>query len=414
MRGWNTLNRGCDNAAKQLAALISVRVTSVDLLQKECRVFPNGEACLCCANCDKCAGATRKMETCDYLNLCLYGLNEAYRWGGKYVYYCPAGMIFTASSVLGENGRLSYGIVAGPIRMGIPEDFEAADDTAQSASLKLPLFSTAQVGDLAELMGTITTGISGQPHSLAGTAIYEQDKILKTLYSVSREFTGADRYPIDTERRLLELIRQKDKKGSQELLNELLGHIYYAAEYDLGIMKARALELAVVISRATIEAGADINEIFVFSESFFNEIDNLASVEDVGAWLSALLHRFIDYSFNFSAIKHSDVVFKAAEYVKRHYAEKISLDGIAAYVSLSKSYLSRVFKEETGESLTAYINRIRIDRAKLMLLDEDCSLADAAARCGFEDQSYFTKVFKRLSGSSPKRYREGRGNRSLK
>ena len=175
-------------------------------------------------------------------------------------------------------------------------------------------------------------------------------------------------------------------------------------------MKARALELAVVISRATIEAGADLNEIFVCNESFIRELEKLSSVEDIGAWLSALLHRFIDYSFDFSHIKHSDVVFKVAEYVKNRFAEKLSLDEIAEHVSLSKSYLSRIFKEETGESLSSYINKVRIDKAKLMLLDNGCALVNVASLCGFEDQSYFTKVFKRLVGVSPKRYRESRGN----
>ena len=133
-------------------------------------------------------------------------------------------------------------------------------------------------------------------------------------------------------------------------------------------------------------------------------------MEEIGVWLSALLHRFIDYSFDFSHIKHSDVVFKASEYVKDHYAEKISLEDAAAYVALSKSYLSRIFKEETGESFSAYINKVRIDKAKLMLLDNGTPLVEVASECGFEDQSYFTKVFKRLVGVSPKRYRESRGN----
>ena len=260
-------------------------------------------------------------------------------------------------------------------------------------------------------MALLTAGISGRAHSFAGSAVYEQEKVLGELYSARQQFEESGYcYPIDAEKKLQALIYRRDKKGSQELLNQLLGHIYFVAEYDLDTMKARALELAVVISRATIEAGADLNEIFVCNESFIRELEKLSSVEDIGAWLSALLHRFIDYSFDFSHIKHSDVVFKVAEYVKNRFAEKLSLDEIAEHVSLSKSYLSRIFKEETGESLSSYINKVRIDKAKLMLLDNGCPLVDVASLCGFEDQSYFTKVFKRLVGVSPKRYRESRGN----
>lgn len=391
----------CISCAKHLAGLVQVPVSCLDVLQRAYRSKPRDEDSFC-TYCHR--------ENCTALNTCLYGCHEAYRWNGKYIYYCPMGMIFVASSISDEYGRLSAGLVAGPILMGEPEDFTEKGIFDGRLNI-LPVFSTGRVNDLAEMMALLTAGISGRAHSLAGSAVYEQEKVLGELYSARQQFEKPGYcYPIDTEKKLQALIYRRDKKGSQELLNQLLGHIYFVAEYDLTTMKARALELAVIISRATIEAGADLNEIFVCNESFIRELQTLSSVEDIGAWLSALLHRFIDYSFDFSQIKHSDIVFKVAEYVKNHFAEKITLDEIAEYVSLSKSYLSRIYKEETGESLSVYINKVRIDKAKLMLLDQNCALVDVASLSGFEDQSYFTKVFKRLVGVSPKKYRESRGN----
>lgn len=392
----------CISCAEHLAGLAQVQVFCLDVLQKRYLGKPPGENTFC-FYCHR--------EGCEPLNTCLYGCHEAYRWNGKYIYYCPMGMIFVASSVSDEQGKMVAGLVAGPLLMGEPEDFPLQDGIFAGRLELLPVFSTRRVNDLAETMALLTAGISGRAHSFAGSAVYEQEKVLGELYSARQHFEEPGYcYPIDAEKKLQALIYRRDKKGSQELLNQLLGHIYFVAEYDLDTMKARALELAVVISRATIEAGADLNEIFVCNESFIRELEKLSSVEDIGAWLSALLHRFIDYSFDFSHIKHSDVVFKVAEYVKNRFAEKLSLDEIAEYVSLSKSYLSRIFKEETGESLSSYINKVRIDKAKLMLLDNGCPLVDVASLCGFEDQSYFTKVFKRLVGVSPKRYRESRGN----
>lgn len=394
----------CIACAKHLSGLAMVQAAAVDVTQKRFFEPPlkGGEGRWFCYYCHK--------EGCDPLNICLYGCNEAYRWNGKYIYYCPMGMIFAASSVSDEQGRLTAGLVAGPMLMGEPEDYAGEGGIFADAVKMLPVFSTGRVSDLAEIMSLLTSGISGRAHSFAGTVVYEQEKVLNELYSAGKKLDGDYRYPIDAEKKLQELIYHKDKKGSQQLLNQLLGHIYFVAEYDVDVMKARALELAVIISRATIEAGADLNEIFVCNQSFLKEIEQLSSVEEIGVWLSALLHRFIDYSFDFSHIKHSDVVFKASEYVKDHYAEKISLEDAAAYVALSKSYLSRIFKEETGESFSAYINKVRIDKAKLMLLDNGTPLVEVASECGFEDQSYFTKVFKRLVGVSPKRYRESRGN----
>lgn len=103
--------------------------------------------------------------------------------------------------------------------------------------------------------------------------------------------------------------------------------------------------------------------------------------------------------------KHADVVYKIMRYIRGNYHRKITLDDIACQVYLSRSYISSLFKEETGSSLTAYINHVRIEQSKRLLADDSISLVDIAGMCGFEDQSYFTKVFKRETGMPPNRYR---------
>ena len=87
----------------------------------------------------------------------------------------------------------------------------------------------------------------------------------------------------------------------------------------------------------------------------------------------------------------------------------MSLEEIAASTYLSKTYLSSLFKKETGYSISEYINIVRIERSKSLLLEENISIIDIANLCGFEDQSYFTKVFKHIVGITPKKYRENRG-----
>ena len=93
-------------------------------------------------------------------------------------------------------------------------------------------------------------------------------------------------------------------------------------------------------------------------------------------------------------------------YIDVHIYEKITLDDIAEQVYMSKSHVSKIFNEEMGVSLTAFINGIRVEKAKILLSDASLSVADIAQLTGFEDQSYFTKQFKLLTGLSPKKYRE--------
>ena len=113
--------------------------------------------------------------------------------------------------------------------------------------------------------------------------------------------------------------------------------------------------------------------------------------------------------FEFNDVKHADIIYKITAYVKSNYMKKITLEDIADHVFLSKTYLSRIFKEEMKVTLSKYINKIRIDKSKLLLLDSSLSLADVANLTGFDDQSYYSKTFRNITGMSPGRYREKHG-----
>ena len=87
--------------------------------------------------------------------------------------------------------------------------------------------------------------------------------------------------------------------------------------------------------------------------------------------------------------------------------DQARLEEMARRVYLSPSYFSRVFRQETGETFSGYLNRLRIERSKELLRHKELRLTDIAQKVGFEDQSYFTKVFKKLEGVTPLRYRSG-------
>jgi AraC-like DNA-binding protein len=79
---------------------------------------------------------------------------------------------------------------------------------------------------------------------------------------------------------------------------------------------------------------------------------------------------------------------------------------VADVSGLSAPYFSTVFKEEMGENLSNYLNRLRVDRAAKLLIETDLSLSEIAGSCGFEDQSWFSKIFKSYTGLSPGKYRD--------
>ena len=344
--------------------------------------------------CERCSNYNQMRQ-----NTHCYGCSEAYRWNGRYVYYCPLGLVFAASSVSDETGELAGGLIAGPIIMGSRQDTLQELPCGEMASEipQLPEMTTRQVTDLSEILAAVTSCISGVPHSKAGSFVYEQERLLNSIYDVKERYVsggGETAYPIESEKKLQALIRSRDKAGSRELLNKLLGEIFFFSNFNLEEIKARVMELLVLISRASIDAGADVQEIFGFNNEYLQKIEKFSSVDELSVWLTGIMHRFID---------------KTMEYVRANFDKKLSLDEIAKNAFLSKAYLSSIFKEEIGESLTNYINRVRIEKSKVLLLDKEISLIDIANLCGFEDQSYFTRVFKKMVGVSPKKYRDSRG-----
>lgn len=98
---------------------------------------------------------------------------------------------------------------------------------------------------------------------------------------------------------------------------------------------------------------------------------------------------------------------KAVQFILGHFAEKITLDEIARHVGLSKMYLGALFRKEIGCSPWDFLHRVRIGKAKFYLqAANNARIGEAAAICGFENNSYFTRVFRKIEGVSPREYLE--------
>ena len=96
------------------------------------------------------------------------------------------------------------------------------------------------------------------------------------------------------------------------------------------------------------------------------------------------------------------------KYIRRHLKENISLNDIAREVDRNPTYISHVFRAVTGETLFEYITRLRMELAMKLLRESSMKIQEIAAETGYEEQSYFSQVFKKYTGKSPTEYaREG-------
>lgn len=94
-------------------------------------------------------------------------------------------------------------------------------------------------------------------------------------------------------------------------------------------------------------------------------------------------------------------------YIEQHYNKELTLQDIASHFYLSREYISRRFKQETGENLIDFLCRTRIDKAKRLLESPHLKISQVAEMVGYADEKYFSKVFKKWTGLSPNQYRKG-------
>lgn len=103
--------------------------------------------------------------------------------------------------------------------------------------------------------------------------------------------------------------------------------------------------------------------------------------------------------------KESQHVRRAAEYIRTHYSEGISVADVAAYLSLNRSYMTTLFQRVLGTSPQEYLARYRLARAEEHLTHSDATIAAIAYSCGYQDPQVFSKAFRQRYGLTPAKYR---------
>lgn len=107
-------------------------------------------------------------------------------------------------------------------------------------------------------------------------------------------------------------------------------------------------------------------------------------------------------SFNY----HSRRIEQAFDYMRTHYQKEVSLEDLAKHVGMTEVSFSRFIKKRTGKTFVDSLNEIRLGHASRLLIDTTESIAEIAYKCGFNNLSYFNRVFKNRKGCTPKEFRE--------
>ena len=162
-----------------------------------------------------------------------------------------------------------------------------------------------------------------------------------------------------------------------------------------------------MIARLCRQAGMELEQAFRMSDFYIQKLDDIHTEEEVHRLHDEMVMDYTEkmrkYSRSDTNSKHINV---CKEYIYSHIKERITIEDLADELGVSSGYLSRLFKKETGVSVSAYIRRQKIDMAKNLLRFSDYSMIDIANRLSFSSQSHFIQQFREVVGMTPKKYRD--------
>lgn len=210
--------------------------------------------------------------------------------------------------------------------------------------------------------------------------------------------------PSEDEKELLEYLSTMDKAKIDELLDTRFKQ--FAQSY-ITYEKIKNISVKwVILAIAHLEQmGVDLSDSKSVVLNPYAEIEKYETTDDIQRWLGGLFNVFIESIAAYKNVRYKNIVSVAIKYIHEHYSEEIRLEDISSQVFVTPNYFSRIFKEETGQHFTEWLNKYRVEKAKVLLKDSSAKIYEVAERVGYNDYKYFTHIFKKVTGLTPKEYR---------
>lgn len=208
----------------------------------------------------------------------------------------------------------------------------------------------------------------------------------------------------ESENRILDAVARGDEEAAIEAMHQHSRFTYGGRfEGTLYQQKNKMIVLNTLLRKAIEPSKVHPYYIDAISSKYSRIIEEANEVPNEMMW--QMTRDYCAYVRRYSLKEYSPAVQKVMNYVNLNVAEPLTLKSLAAMYFISPSYLSALFKQETGSTLIDYINTQRVNRAAQLLVQNNHTIAAVAEEVGILDVNYFTKIFKKTLGVTPTRYR---------
>lgn len=169
--------------------------------------------------------------------------------------------------------------------------------------------------------------------------------------------------------------------------------------------KNLGFSLNTMLRKSAETAGIHPVYLDIISSNFAMLIENSNKLKEIEEFKFQMISAYCRFVQKYRLDDHSPLVRKAITYIRVHLSDHLSLRQIASGIKVSPSYLSRIFNQEMGESISCFITRTRIEKAAELLSFTRMPIQNVAFYVGFSDLNYFSRCFKKQMGKTPTEYR---------
>lgn len=339
--------------------------------------------------------------------------------GQPYICVCHAGIVLVCVPIMEKDIPLG-GIFFGKSIWEAPSEIVNEDILGKLKGVvgkkeelvrsikELPIIPARKIFEMSDFLFVLFYELSGlDPQVIKWRSeLSQQQSEIGELIQEQKQLPLTGSYPYQYERQLMEKVRIGDRTGTRDILNCMLATIMLNNPGAMDVLKARLLELISVLSRSAAEGGAEVQILLKKNLGYIQKLIEIETQPDLCAWAGKAVDEFIELVYETQDSKKITQIKPAVDFIKENFDQQIALADVAKSAHLSVSRLAHVFKDQMGITIIDFLTKIRIDKAKQLLMFTDKSCTEICFEVGYNNQSYFTRTFKDLTSMTPKLFRK--------
>jgi AraC-like DNA-binding protein len=333
----------------------------------------------------------------------------------KFLYYADSFKLSHIAVGKWDNDVYQGAIICGPFLFDIPDEAFILSVIEKnklpiSSKLKLLDFYKSQTildSERYTYIGHLMVNLLSKPF-ISGQIILFEDIIPKiksdiTVEAVEVQSDIVMRYRLQNE---LSIAVEKGLKEEALKINNVFkfNPSKRVPNNPLRAFKNLAYTFNTILRMAADKGGVHPVYLHNASDKFATLIEKTSSISELESLQIKMISEYCDLVNKFSTLGYSPKIRKAINYITLNFDSHLSLNDVATNIDVNPSHLSRQFKKETKLTITDFINRKRVEEAKLLISQKSYSITEISLMVGFENHNYFSSVFKKFTSLTPSEY----------